>query len=104
MTIIGALLAYFFLDGAWRVVVIVGLLVTDVFEIAIWLKWRKRKAITGIEAMVGAPGVVLTDISPEGQVKVQGRIWKAIADEPLASGDEIEVRAVDGLQLHVARR
>lgn len=104
MTIIGALLAYFFLEGTWRVVVIVALLASDVVEIAIWLRWRKKRAITGAEAMIGMPGVALTDLAPEGQVKVQGQIWKATSDEPLESGDPIEVRRVDGLRLRVARR
>ncbi len=104
MTIIGAVLAYFFLEGAWRVVVIVGLLLTDAVEIAIWLRWRKRRSITGAEAMVGMHGVALGDLAPEGQVKVQGRIWKASADEPIESGDAIEVLAIDGLRLHVGRR
>lgn len=104
MTIIGALLAYFFLEGTWRIVVIVGLLLSDVVEIAIWLRWRKRKAITGAEAMVGMPGIVLNDLHPEGQVKVQGQIWKAIADESLERGDAIEVTGVEGLRLRVARR
>src|SRR5687767_10904913 len=104
MTIIGAVLAYFFLEGTWRVVVIVGLLLSDVVEIAIWLRWRKRRSITGAEAMVGMPGVVLTDLAPEGQVKVQGQIWKAISDENLDRGQDVEVTEVDGLLLRVARR
>lgn len=104
MSIIGAILAYFFLEGTWRVVVIVGLLLSDVVEIAIWLRWRKRKAVIGPEAMVGMPGVALTALAPEGQVKVQGQIWKAVADEAMEAGDPVEVRAVDGLRLHVARR
>ena len=104
MTIIGAILAYFFLEGTWRIVVIVGLLLSDVVEIAIWLRWRKRKAITGAEAMVGVVGVALTDLSPEGQVKVQGQIWKAVADENLEQGQSVEVTEVDGLRLRVARR
>lgn len=104
MTIIGAILAYFFLEGTWRVVVIVGLLLSDVVEIAIWLRWRKRKAITGAEAMVGMPGVALSDLSPEGQVKVQGQIWKAVSNEHLERGQNVEVTEVDGLRLRVARR
>ena len=104
MTIIGAILAYFFLEGTWRIVVIVGLLLSDVVEIAIWLKWRKRKAITGAEAMVGMSGVALSDLSPEGQVKVQGQIWKAVADENLEQGQTVEVTEVEGLRLRVARR
>ncbi|MFP5351278.1 MAG: NfeD family protein [Actinomycetota bacterium] len=104
MTILGAILAYFFLEGTWRVVVIVALLLSDVVEIAIWLRWRKRRAITGADAMVGMPGTVLTDLAPEGQVKVQGQIWKAVADEELERGQSIEVTEVEGLRLRVARR
>ena len=104
MTLIGAVLAYFFLEGTVRVVVITLLLLSDVVEVAIWLRWRKRRAFTGAEGMVGRTGVAITECVPEGQVRVMGQIWNATSTEPLAAGDEVQVTATQGLRLHVARR
>ncbi|HJR45621.1 MAG TPA: NfeD family protein [Actinomycetota bacterium] len=104
MSVIGAILAYFFLEGWVRIAVIGFLLLTDVVEIIIWLRWRKRKSITGAEGMIGTPGTAVTDCHPEGRVKVMGQIWKARCAEGADSGDEIEVTGVEGLSLNVTRR
>ena len=104
MTLIGAVLAYFFLEGTLRIVVVGALLLSDVIEIAIWLRWRKRRAFTGAEGMVGRTGVAITDCAPEGQVRVMGQIWNATSSEPLTTGDEVQVTGTQGLRLHVARR
>ena len=104
MTLIGAVLAYFFLEGTLRIVVVGLLLLSDVVEIAIWLRWRKRRASTGAEGMIGRTGVAISDCAPEGKVRVMGQIWNATSAETLAAGDEVEVTATKGLRLHVARR
>ena len=104
MSIIGAILAYFFLEGTLRIAVIGFLLLTDVVEIFIWLRWRNRRSITGAESMIGMGGVVVTDCHPEGRVKVMGQIWKANCAEGADNGDQIEVIATEGLSLHGARK
>ena len=103
-TIIGATLAIMFVDPPWRWLIIGGLLLTDVFQIAIWLRWRKRKSITGIETMVGAEGRALTTLDPDGQVRVRGQVWAAHATERVEVGDDVTVTAVEGLKLEVTRR
>ena len=104
MTLIGAVLAYFYLEGTLRIVVVGLLLLSDVVEIAIWLRWRKRRTSTGSEGMIGRTGVAISDVAPEGKVRVMGQIWNATSADPLAAGDEIQVTATEGLRLHVARR
>lgn len=104
MSIIGGLLAFFFLDGLWRVVVIGLLLLTDVAEIALWLRWRKRRSTTGPEGMIGAHGRALTDCRPTGQVRVKGQIWTAHCSADITAGDDIVVTHVTGLRLTVAPR
>lgn len=104
MTIIGSILAIMFVDPPWRWVIIAGLLMTDVIEIAIWLRWRNRKSITGIEAIIGADGCAVTTLDPEGQVKVRGQLWTAHATERVEVGDDVTVTAVEGLKLEVAPR
>ena len=104
MTIIGAILAILFLETPWQWVVIGVLLLTDVIQITVWLRWRKRKSITGIESMVGAPGRAVTALDPEGQVSVRGQLWSARSDARIEIGDDVTVTAVDGLKLEVAPR
>ena len=104
MTLIGAVLAYFFLEGTVRIVVVVALLLSDVVEIAIWLRWRQRRAMTGAEGMVGRTGVAISDLGPQGQVNVMGQIWNATSEEHIPVGEKVEVTGTEGLRLHVARR
>jgi membrane-bound serine protease (ClpP class) len=54
--------------------------------------------------MVGQTGVVRTALDPEGQVQVDGELWKAVTlDGPVAAGESVRITAVDGLTLTVAR-
>ena len=103
-TVIGGILAILFVDPPWRWLIIGALLLTDVVEIAIWLKWRNKKSITGIDSMVGAEGRAMTPLDPDGQVKVRGQVWSAHASERVEVGDDVTVTAVDGLKLEVAPR
>ena len=103
MSTIAAVLAFIFLDAPWRYLVAGGLLVVDVFEIYIWLRWRKQRSMTGAEGIVGARGTALTDCDPEGQVKVKGQIWKAWAADPVHANDDVVVTGVDGIRLNIAR-
>ena len=103
-TVIGGVLAILFVDPPWKWLIIAGLLLTDVFQIAIWLRWRKRKSITGIESLVGEGGRAVTTLDPDGQVSVRGQLWSAHATERVEVGDDVTVTAVEGLKLEVAPR
>jgi membrane-bound serine protease (ClpP class) len=64
---------------------------------------QRRKASTGAEGMVGKLGRAASDLEPEGWVEVQGERWRARADAPVASGQDVEVVSVDGLRLRVRK-
>ena len=102
MLLIGAiLLAIFVLPSPWGIVAVVAGGLIDVAESVVLLKWsRRRRAVTGVEALVGRTAVV----SSATQVRVAGEIWEARADEPLVPGEEVEVTGVDGLTLRVSPR
>ena len=55
--------------------------------------------------MIGEIGEALTPIVPplEGKVRTHGEIWDATANEVIAQGDRVAVRAVQGLKLMVGR-
>jgi membrane-bound serine protease (ClpP class) len=101
--IIGTTLALMFLDGWVRVAAIAAVASIEIVEILIWLRWRKVKSTTGAEGIVGMTGRVVTDLDPTGQVRIKGQIWKATAAEGVPVGEDVVVKAVDGLELKVAR-
>lgn len=103
MTTIGIILTVIFLDGWWRVAVIGALLVFEGVEIWIWLRWRKRRSITGAETMVGEHGLVMTDCRPNGQIRLRGQLWSATCPNGAGVGEKVVVTAVHGVKLEVAR-
>lgn len=53
----------------------------------------------------GSEGKVVRPLAPQGYVKVQGVLWKAIsAESGLEVGDEVVVVGIDGLKLIVSRK
>jgi membrane protein implicated in regulation of membrane protease activity len=54
------------------------------------------------ENIIGSRGTVTRRLAPEGYVKVQGVLWRAICKESdLEIGDEVEVIGIEGLKLIV---
>jgi len=54
------------------------------------------------ENIIGSEGTVTRSLAPDGYVKVQGVLWKAICNESeLGVGDEVEVVGIEGLKLIV---
>ena len=72
-----------------------------VFLMALALKARRNKVVTGAEGLVGEIGVAQTALSPLGKVFVHGELWDAVSSANLAPGQSLVVRRVDGLQLQV---
>jgi len=72
-----------------------------IFLMTLALRARRNKVSTGREGMVGLIGVARTQLEPAGKVFVHGEIWDATSHAPVASGQAIVVRHVDGLRLEV---
>jgi membrane protein implicated in regulation of membrane protease activity len=52
--------------------------------------------------IIGSEGTVTRPFAPEGHVKVQGVLWKAVSNgAELGIGDEVEVIGMEGLRLVV---
>ena len=102
MLLLGAiLLAIFVLPSPWGIVAVVAGGLTDIAESLVLLKWsRRRRAVTGVEALIGKTAVV----SSPTQVRVAGETWEAKPADALVVGEEVEVTGVDGLTLQVSRR
>jgi membrane-bound serine protease (ClpP class) len=65
---------------------------------------RNQRVRTGSEEMVGAGAEARSSIDPEGQVWIEGALWRARLAEgasPIRPGDRVRVEAIDGLTLIV---
>jgi membrane-bound serine protease (ClpP class) len=100
--LVALLLALFVLPHPWGVVAIVGSLVIEVGEAWFWI-WlsRRRRAVVGAEALLGAEAVVVTECRPEGHVRVVGELWRARCDEGADVGQRVRIVGVAGLTLEV---
>jgi membrane-bound serine protease (ClpP class) len=97
----GILLAVFLVPWPWWIFVVIGAGLLDIAETLFFLRWsRRRRAVTGAEALVGQKAVVANST----QVRVAGELWEARSGRPLAPGEEVTVRAVEGLTLVVDDR
>jgi membrane-bound serine protease (ClpP class) len=94
------------LQPAWVVILtLVGMLVLFFgFLVRAVYRARKRKVQTGEEAMLGEKGRALTALNPNGEISLEGELWKARSLEgDIAAGEQIEVAGEDGLTLLVRR-
>jgi membrane protein implicated in regulation of membrane protease activity len=103
MLLFGAiLLAIFLLPSPWGIIAVFVGGTLDIVESLVLLRWSKRrKAVTGAEALVGQTAVVATPLRPTGQVHIAGELWAARSEAGADPGDEVVVRSVDGLTLFV---
>jgi membrane protein implicated in regulation of membrane protease activity len=97
----GILLAVFVLPSPWGLVAVVVGGVLDILESLGLLWWSKRRRVeTGANALVGQTAIVANPT----QVRIVGELWQARAKRPLVPGEEVVVRAVEGLTLFVDDR
>lgn len=102
LTIVAVILALTVLPSPWGVVAVAGAAAIDVVEITFFARWSKRRRATvGAETLVGRTAVVVRALSPRGQVRLDGEIWEARADDDVPPGVEVTITAVDGLVLDV---
>jgi membrane-bound serine protease (ClpP class) len=91
---------------SWPVVAGVGVvaLLFFVFVLRAIARARRRPVSIGLEELVGASGKVISPLTPVGQVRVHGEIWKARSEgEVLVKDEPVEVLAIEGLTLVVRR-
>lgn len=75
--------------------------VITVLLMSVALKARRNKVVTGEQGLIGEIGTAQTAFSPAGKVFVHGEIWDASSSLPIAPGQSVVVRGIDGFQLRV---
>ncbi len=73
------------------------------FLMAIAIKARRNKVVTGVEGLIGEVGVARTPLMPSGEVFVHGELWNAYGPPGVVvpEGARVRVRSVNGLELEV---
>ena len=89
----------------WVIVPMVGLTSgMFLFVVAAGVQALRRRQMLGPSGLVGQFGTVRERLAPEGQILVQGEIWRAISEgAALEPGARVRVLAVDGLTLTVGK-
>lgn len=74
------------------------------FAVGMGVKAQKRKVETGREGLIGMEGEALEAFTAEsgsaiwtGMILANGEYWKAISDEPVASGAKLKIIALEGM-------
>ncbi|HEX9006891.1 MAG TPA: NfeD family protein, partial [Bacteroidota bacterium] len=74
------------------------------FAIGMGIRAQRRKPVTGSEGLTGEIGEALTDLAPNGTVRVHGEIWQATTRSgSIPRGTRVTVVALNGLTLLVDR-
>jgi membrane-bound serine protease (ClpP class) len=75
-----------------------------IFALGFVIQAHKRKVTTGDQGLLGEVAVARTALNPEGDVFIQGEIWKAEADQPVKKGEKVVVTGIEQLTLKVTKK
>lgn len=91
---------------SWQVILIIVILTVAffIFAIGFGIKAQRSKPTTGIEGMIGETGEALTNLEPEGQIRVHGEVWNAESLEgSVNKGEKVKVDRVSNLKLMIRK-
>jgi membrane-bound ClpP family serine protease len=102
--VVAVILAVFVIPQPWGLVLVGVAAVVEIGETFFWI-WlsQRRRAKVGVETLIGAVAEVVSACRPDGQVRVQGELWRARCDEGADRGETVRVVDRDGLTLRVER-
>ncbi|MFZ1939871.1 MAG: NfeD family protein [Terracidiphilus sp.] len=72
-----------------------------VFLVRLAVRARMRKSRLGVDAMIGSTATAMEALAPEGHVLVEGEIWRAVANAPVAAGTALRVVGHEQMLLRV---
>jgi membrane-bound serine protease (ClpP class) len=95
-----------FVSISWQTIaaVIFFTVVFFVFALGIGIQAQRRKPTTGIQGLIGEIGEAITELNPDGKIRVHGEIWSASCPYGLIEkGSKVKVENVDNLHLTVRK-
>jgi len=78
-------------------------LISGILAIIVWrvAEAQTRREVVGPESLIGAIGVAIDDLDPEGMIMVEGEVWRARASSRIGRGERVRVVSYSGLLLYV---
>lgn len=88
------------------IIIVIGILMFEfiehvVFPLIWYIKDRKKRSVCGSTGMLGKVGEIKCWQESEGQIFVNGELWRAVSQFPLSAGDRAVIQKVNGLTLSV---
>ena len=100
--VIAVILAVFVVPAPWGLVLVGVAAVIEIGETFFWIWLSQRHRVKmGAETMLGARAEVASACRPEGQVRIQGELWRARCEAGADQGAWVRVVERDGLTLLV---
>jgi len=91
---------------SWQVILVTVILTATffIFAIGLGIKAQRRKPTTGIEGIIGEIGETISNLEPEGQIRIHGELWNAESlDGSISKGTKVKVSQVSNLKLMVRK-
>ena len=96
LLVLAVLAAILWLPSPWGFLLVIAAAIVEAVEVWFWVWWtRRRKPVSGAEALVGAVALATTPLDPEGRVRVAGELWQARSEPAAATGERVVIRAVE---------
>ncbi|HZY10840.1 MAG TPA: nodulation protein NfeD [Bacteroidota bacterium] len=95
-----------FVSISWEIIIITVIFTAAffLFAIGMGIKAQRRKPTTGIQGLIGEVGETLSELKPEGSIRVHGEIWNAISlDGNLKKGIKVSIEQIENLKLKVRK-
>ncbi|TAK55759.1 MAG: nodulation protein NfeD [Bacteroidetes bacterium] len=95
-----------FVSISWEVIIssVVCTAAFFLFVIGLGIKAQRLKPTMGQEGLVGEAGETITELTPNGNVRVHGEIWSAVSlSGNLEQGTKVKVEEVHGLTVKVRK-
>lgn len=95
--------ANIYVQVAIFIVVSAGLLLS--LRPIFWRYLKKNDIKTNVDRLIGKIAICTEKIAPDehGEVKIDGKIWTAVAHESVQVGEKVEVLAIEGVKLVVKK-
>jgi len=74
-----------------------------IFAITMAIRTLHQKVTTGKEGIIEESGIAVTDIDPEGQVRIHGEYWNAVSEEKIRKNEKVKVLNIEGLKLIIKK-
>jgi membrane-bound serine protease (ClpP class) len=88
---------------AWQLIGAMGLAGSLVLLaiVSFAIRARRRPVVSGVEGLTREFAEAVESFDRKGLVSVHGELWKAVSTEPVAAGQRLRIRKVDGLTVEV---